>query len=147
MNVYLTLINGTVDSIVLVDDNVKLFEVRMYSTEPRSNVVVGMDYGLDLYHVNRTKEGTRRCLKFRHAFNIIEKNLMENYQIVFKGLFWGQPVSTNYLNDNWLGFNNTLVISAQGTMSAPLEDSIEKYKCPNTDMTELLRKARSYIVY
>lgn len=146
MKVNVDLVDDKIDKIELIKDGVPLFTITRYQQKGLS--LVAFDgKGLDLYYIYRHHAAYLQKTRFRYGLDVIASRLLKSHGLTFKGLIWGVPVSTEYLNDSWYGLNNTLVMSSSGVLSDPLKDAMRAARCIDTTIDSILTKVRIYVKY
>jgi hypothetical protein len=143
MKVNVEIVDGKIDSIELVRDNIALFTVTRWQSKGLSLVAYN-GRGLDLYYIYRHPSAKTNETRFRYGLDAIASRLKKSHNLNFKGLLWGVPVSTDYLNDRWYGLNNMLVMSDSGVISDHLRIAMSRAGCENCSIDELLTKVRIY---
>lgn len=146
MKVNVEIIDGKIDIIELVHDNITLFTVTRWQSKGLSLIAYN-GKGLDLYYIYRHPSAKTKETRFRYGLDAIASRLKKSHNLQFKGLLWGVPVSTDYLNDRWYGLNNMLIMSDSGVLSDHLLTSMHQAGCSNTSTDELLTKIRLFNNY
>ncbi|EGO2129924.1 hypothetical protein ITP31_004766 [Salmonella enterica] len=146
MKVNVELVDGKIDKIELIKDGVALFTVTRWQQEGLGLVAYN-GTSLDLYYIYRHEVARAQEKRFRYGLDVIASRLLKYHGLTFKGLFWGIPVSTEYLNDLWYGLGNTLIMSNTGVLSDSLKDAMVRTKCTDALTDDLLTKVRLYVNY
>lgn len=146
MKVNVELIDGKIDSIELTKDGEALFTVTRWQSKGLSLVAYN-GHGLDLYYIYRHPNAKNNETRFRYGLDVIASRLKKFHNLRFKGLLWGEAVSTNYLNDRWYGLGNMLVMSDSGVMSDHLKGAMARAGCSGCPIDELLTKIRIFNDY
>lgn len=146
MKVNVELVDDKIDKIELIKDGLALFTVTRWQQEGLGLVAYNGN-SLDLYYIYRHEVARAQEKRFRYGLDVIASRLKKTHGITFKGLFWGVPVSTEYLNDLWYGLGNTLIMSNTGILSEQLKEAMVRAQCADAIIDDLLTKVRLYINY
>ncbi|WNT47247.1 hypothetical protein SPLA10_PHROGS00186 [Salmonella phage SPLA10] len=143
MELHLVIIDGRFDRIDLSRDGVLLFTITRYQSRGLG-LVACVNGRLEYLYIYRHKAAVRQEVRFRYGLDVISSQLRKQGK-EFKGLFWGSPVATDYLNDRWFGVGNTLLMSRNGRLSDPLENVLVRNRYYDIDTEPLLQHIRTWL--
>lgn len=146
MKVNVELIDGKIDSIELIKNGEVLFTVTRWPNKGLALIAYN-GFGLDLYYIYRHASAKNNETRFKYGLDVISTRLKKYHNLRFRGLLWGEPVSTYYLNDRWYGVGNMLAISDKGLISDHLKGAMARAGCTGCRKDELLTKIRVFNDY
>lgn len=137
MKVTVKLSDGIIQNVSVIDDNNDVvLNICRRSSVARHCLIVGTKAGLEVYRIIRTQAG--RKLPIRPLLNLIEEDLKNNYNLMFRGVCWGKPTYSVWQGVNHFVLNTSFISTWGGEVTVVFKEMLASMGLENASNAGLI---------